>query len=153
MPRQKVHIPAYRLHKPSGQARLIIDGRRVYLGRDGSPESREKYARLVAELASPGNGTDTAPAAGSWLTPPSINELNLGYWKVAKSYYVKDGEPTKELARMRKALRPLHQLYGTTPAREFGPKALKAVRQHMIDAGLSWGVVNHRVSRIKRAIK
>ncbi len=54
---------------------------------------------------------------------------------------------------MREALLPLRQLYGSTPAREFGPKSLIAVRQHMIDAELSRGVVNHRISRIKRAIK
>jgi hypothetical protein len=48
MPKRNGHVPAYRLHKPSGQARVIIDGKHVYLGEYGSPESREKYARLLA---------------------------------------------------------------------------------------------------------
>ncbi len=48
MPKRNGHVPAYRLHKPSGQARVIIDGKHVYLGGYGSPESREKYARLLA---------------------------------------------------------------------------------------------------------
>ena len=52
MPRRTGHVPSYRLHKPSGQARVIINGRHVYLGPYGSEESREKYARLVAELPS-----------------------------------------------------------------------------------------------------
>lgn len=54
---------------------------------------------------------------------------------------------------MREAIRPLRQLYGNTKASEFGPKALKAVRQYMIDEGLCRGVVNRRVGRIKRVFK
>ena len=45
MPRKSV--PSYRLHKPSGQARTIIGGRHVYLGKYNSPESRQRYARLI----------------------------------------------------------------------------------------------------------
>ena len=55
MPRRNGHVPTYRLHKPSGQARVIINGEHIYLGQVRLPESREKYARLIAELAI-GNG-------------------------------------------------------------------------------------------------
>jgi len=51
MPRKSV--PSYRLHKPSGQARTIIDGRHIYLGKFNSPESRRKYVRLLAEMSDP----------------------------------------------------------------------------------------------------
>lgn len=44
-------IPTYKLHRPSGQARVIIDGRHIYLGKFGSDKSRERYARLISELA------------------------------------------------------------------------------------------------------
>ena len=47
MPRQSV--PSYRLHKPSGQARTIIHGRHIYLGKYNSPESRKKYADSVVK--------------------------------------------------------------------------------------------------------
>ena len=40
-------IPAYSHHKPSGQARVIIDGRSVYLGRYDSSESKAEYERVV----------------------------------------------------------------------------------------------------------
>ena len=49
MPRKSV--PSYRLHKPSGQARTIIDGRHVYLGKYNSSESRQRYALLLAEMS------------------------------------------------------------------------------------------------------
>lgn len=51
MPQPKA-VPAYKLHKATGQARVIIDGRHRYLGPFGSPESFERYARLVAERKS-----------------------------------------------------------------------------------------------------
>ena len=40
MPRRSPHVPAYRLHKPSGQARVIIDGEHVYLGVYGTQKAR-----------------------------------------------------------------------------------------------------------------
>jgi hypothetical protein len=39
MPRRK-GIPAYSLHKPSGQARVRIEGRDHYLGPYDSPEPK-----------------------------------------------------------------------------------------------------------------
>jgi integrase len=64
-----------------------------------------------------------------------------------------DGNPTSELADYKLSLRPLRHSYGHTPAREFGPLALKAARQAMVDDGLSRGVVNQRVGRIRRMFK
>jgi hypothetical protein len=62
MPSQCAHVPpAYRLHKSSGRARLIVAGQHIYLGPYGSPESREKYARLIAQLA---------------VSPPQVPQLN-----------------------------------------------------------------------------
>lgn len=55
---------------------------------------------------------------------------------------------------MEHAARPLLKLYGSTLVREFGPLALKAVRQHMIEVeDLCRQVTNSRVNRIKRIIK
>jgi integrase len=62
-----------------------------------------------------------------------VAELVLAYYKHAEGYYVKDGRPTSELNTLRQALRFVRRLYGATPAHEFGPLALKAVRQAMID--------------------
>ena len=54
---------------------------------------------------------------------------------------------------MKLALRPVLSLYGSEKASKFGPLALKAVRQYMVDADLSRGVVNHRINRIRRFFK
>ena len=50
MLRQK-KVPSYGLHKPSGQARIVVDGQSIYLGKHGSTESYEQYARWVNKLA------------------------------------------------------------------------------------------------------
>ena len=145
--------PKYRHYKPKNLGVVRIDGKYHYLGRCNSPESWGLCHRLVAEWLSNGLEPEAPCSPGQSETTISINELVLAYWRFSEGYYVKDGEPTKELSCMREALRPLAKLYGRTPAAEFGPKALKAVRQHMIDADLSRGVINSRMSRIKRMFK
>ena len=147
------HVPAYRRHKSSGQARVIINQEHIYLGKYGSAESREKYARLISELNANGSVAASSAIGGASCPQLLINALILAYWQFSNSYYVKDGKPTDTLAEIRGALRPLRQLYGATLACEFGPQKLKAVRQLLIDTGLSRGVINKRVGQIKRAFK
>ena len=149
-----IRIPKYRLHKGSGQALVQINGDRIYLGKYDSEESKEEYQRLIAEWLSNGRQRVSPPTADPQAKAAlSIKELILAYWRFAESYYSKEGKPTKELICMREAIRPLRRLYGHAKASEFGPKSLKAVRQHMVNQGLSRGVVNRRVGRIKRAFK
>ena len=51
MPPKLRKPPAYRLHKPTGQAVVRIDGRDFYLGKHGTDASHEAYRRLIAEWA------------------------------------------------------------------------------------------------------
>ena len=152
-------VPSYRLHKPSGQARVIINRKHHYLGRYGTPESLEKYHRLVAEhIRAP---ADSAPAAlaAALESTLSIDELILGYWQFAESYHVKNGKRSDRWYHIRLALRPLRKLYGGTPAHEFGPRRLKTVREEMIANGLDDGqglnrkYINDHVGIIKRMFR
>ena len=80
-----------------------------------------------------------------------IETITLLYREFAAGYYVKNDKPTKEFVEMGLALRPVRLLFGNTPAVEFGPLRLKAVREHMIDVmDLSRGVINNRVKRFFR---
>jgi hypothetical protein len=80
--------------------------------------------------------------------------LIAAYWRHAQGYYVlQDGKPSGELANIKVAMRHLKDLYGDTPAAEFGPLALKAVRTTMIAAGLSRGTVNRYVNHVRRAFR
>lgn len=146
-----LRTPSYRLHKPTNQAVVTLDGRDFYLGRHDSPESRAEYDRLIAEWLTNGRRLPVAtPGPGSDL---SVNEMLLAYLGFADSYYAKNGRPTKEPEDIRYAIRPVRQLYGHTLARDFGPLALKAVRKAFIDAGLCRNEVNKRVGKVVRAFK
>ena len=154
MPKRTPHVPTYRLHKPSGQARVIIDREHIYLGKFGSPESRQKYDRLIAEwLTSKRIPTSRArQPSGSPITI-TINELLVAFWKDAEQRYVKNGTPTSELRSFRTALRPVCQLYGRELVTDFGPLALVACRQQLVDAGICRTRINQHVTRIRRVFK
>ena len=147
-------IPSYRLHKPTGLAVVRLNGRDFYLGKHGTAKGKAEYERLIAEWLThhrqlPAERSSSPSRKG----PISISELILAYWRHAEAYYVKDGRPTSTLHGIKSSIRPLHELYGHTPASAFGPVALKTTRQAIIDQGLSHGVVNKFVGIIKRMFR
>jgi integrase len=156
MPARVPQAQKYRHYKPKDLAVVRIDGKDIYLGKYGSPESRERYGRLIAEWFATGRvePTKPLPMAQQPPAPLTIAELILAYWKHAETYYrTREGKPTQEQDNLRVALRPLRKLYGRTPARDFGPLALQAVRQDMIRSGLCRTTINARANRIRRVFK
>jgi integrase len=143
--------PQLPLHKQSGQAIVTVnlDGTRedFLLGRYDSPESKAEYRRLLADLE----------AGKVWADAPrdlTVNELSLRYWDHAEVYYRDpDGNPTSELTDLRYAIRAFRESFGDTPAREFGPRALKRVRDRMIAKGWARPTVNKHCGRVKRVIR
>jgi integrase len=151
MPRLTHRTPKYAFHRPTGQARVRLDGRDHYLGRYGTPESKAEYDRVISEWLASGR---RIPVSATGLPGDlSIAELIADYWKHCEGYYVKDGRPTSEADNIRRALRPLLSRYGHTRAAEFGPLALKTVRQEWVEAGLVRGAINKQVGRVLRAFK
>jgi integrase len=152
MPR-KYPQPAYRRHKARNAAVVTLNGKNHYLGPWQSPESHERYARLIAEWKR-NNGDLSGPKPATPAdTPLTVGELVLAYFRFAKRHYTKNGKPTSEVGCLRHALRPVRKLYGTTPAAEFGPRALKSVRQALVDAGRARKSLNKDVLRIKRVFR
>ena len=143
-----VRTASYRLHKPTGQAVVTIDGRDFYLGKHGSVASHAEYDRLIAEWLANGRRLPSSSDGGG--TDLTVSELLLAFLRFADGYYRKGGEPTGEADNIRYAVRPLRRLYGHTPAAKFGPLALKAVRQDMIDSGLCRFEVNRRTRYVVR---
>jgi integrase len=142
--------PKYRRQRSGGGDRAFVEleGRRAYLGKYGTEESRQAYHRLIAEWMASGGA---APAGQAEIT---ICEVLALYWAHAESYYRHpDGSPTSTLDVIRMALRPVRELYGTIKAADFGPRGLKAVRERMIAAGWSRGVVNQMVRHVRSVFK
>jgi len=84
---------------------------------------------------------------------PSVGELILVFLKHAKRHYVKNGKPTSEYGILESTVRPLNELYGMIPAKDFGPLSLKAVREKFIEFGWVRSSVNAGVNRIRRVFK
>jgi integrase len=138
--------PKYRLHKASGQAVVVFNGKATYLGRYGSTESKAEYDRLIAEWKANGR---QRPAGSDY----TIVELIRDYLAYADGYYIKNGKPTSEPKNIELATRPLRDLHGHTPARTFGPLGLQAVRDEFIKAGMCRSTVNARTQRITRMFR
>jgi integrase len=137
--------PEYQLHKGTGQARVWINGKDHYLGPYNSPASYARYEELISEwFAKSGN-------AGS--ADLLVEDLALRYQAFADRHYRKDGEPTSEAYNIRLALRYVVEAYGEGMARDFGPRALKTVRQKMIEAGCVRTSINRMIGRIRRMFR
>jgi integrase len=151
---RRSNVPSYRLHKQSGQAvvtlRDALTGARrdVLLGKFSSPVSRAEYVRVVGEWEASGRRLSAASSAHA--VDLSVSEVILAFLNYAEGHYSAEG---REAVQFKLSLRPLREMYGSTTAKAFGPKALKAVRQVMADGGLCRNVVNRRVARIKTLFK
>jgi hypothetical protein len=104
-----------------------IKGKRHYLGVWGTPKSKERYARFVAELAA--NPVPTPPPAHSDDESITIVELCAAFHDFAIGYYRKNGEPTRRVDIIDRVIGIVRDLYGLTVSytlaclRECGDKA------------------------------
>lgn len=150
--RAETGVPAYRIHRAKGLGYVRLNKRMVYLGAANSPESFERYRRILGEWLATGR----APRRGS-SDPPSkltVSEVVDEYLEWARQYYLDaDGSPSQGLAPVEAAAKTLKTLYGPTPAAEFGPIAFKAVRHAMIGQGLCRNVINQRATCVKRIFR
>lgn len=159
MPR-KPGVPAYRKRTINGREIAVVTltdhrnrtRREHRLGAYGSPESREKYARLIV-----------AWQAAAHRLPPRLDQgagYTLTVAQLAWSFlqHMEDRYSPRELDSYRQTIRVLRQLYGETPAADFGPMALRTVREAMIRGDdkadpprPAWSrqTVNRRIHRVR----
>lgn len=158
MPRPKTLLPTYSKHS-SGQARVLISGKYHYLGKYGTPESKIEYARLIALIQS---GQEIPPKRAAKPSELTVADVVAKYlMELQASYHYKSGgvvvtNPPKlpsQVSVMRSACAPLVELYAETPAPDFGPLALMAVRQLMIRRDWARTTINNQISRIKQIWK
>jgi integrase len=127
---------------------VTLSGRDFYLGPHGTQASKREYDRLIGEWLA--NGRHPLHISVADL---SVDELCARYLKYSRSRYVKNGRLTGEWCAIRSALRYARKLYLRQPAAEFGPLALKAVRNSMIAADLAATSINQHVGRIRRMFR
>ena len=133
MPRRTKSVPRYRKHSHSSQAVVALDGHDLYLGPHGSKTSLREHHRLIAKWPAGGRRLQHDEADET----RTVSEVATPYWKHTQRYDRKNGKPTSEVDEIRLALRPVRRLYGRNSAAAFGPRALKAARQTMVDVPAS----------------
>jgi len=145
--------PKYRHFKPKNLGVVRLDGHDFYLGKFDSPESWQKYYRLLAERRANGSARQTPPTPDSKTGFIGISVVVEAYLSFATKYYAKNDPAGNEVRCIEYAIQPLCDLYGTTDANQFGPKSLRIVREHMIGLGWSRKLVNSRINLVKRCFK
>jgi hypothetical protein len=164
--RPKGSVPSLSHHKPSGRARVRLNGRDHWLGKWGSAEASLAYDRLITELlasrrlspasaqpaepvsqvviepASPGITVASAgtpvDACGHLPTEPTVAEVVMLYLEHCDTYYrTPAGERTSTYGNALQAARALRP-FDDTLASKFGPRKLGMIRDsRMVTVG-SW---------------
>lgn len=136
--------PKYALHKGTGQARVRINGKDIYLGLYGSPESWTRYNEEVYKWQRQLEET---------VSELTIRQLTRLYLQFAKQHYRKNGKATSKVAVIKTALRTLNRHYRDLAANEFSPKRFKKIRETMIEADLARTTINDYMAVIRRMVR
>jgi integrase len=142
MPKIKYQPPKYCKVKVRKKlyAAVYRNGKTIYLGAYGSPESKIAYTRFVAELKA-----DTAPYLPENKASVTVQALVLSFLD-----HVKGTITSQSYGHHRSAIRALLQLYGDdTHANNFTPSCLKLFRQELINSKrLCRTMVNNHTRRV-----
>lgn len=154
---RRATVPAYRLHKPSGQAYVRVPGsggKLLYLGLFNSQGSRTRYAEVLAAWAAGKATPRPAVAFSPGSRSYTIGRLALEYSRHLETYFgATFGKPSKQAAKERSALVRLVKLFETVEVEEFGPKRLIEYQEALAAEGLSRTTVSHSVGIVRRAVK
>lgn len=132
----------------SGQARIRLGKKTIYLGKWGSPESIQKFHALLAEHL----GQPDEPAAPDPYST-TIATLLAKHHDWAVKRFVKNGVPTREADSRKSALRPVFQFYGDCLTKDFGPLAFQKCREWMFTQDWSRSTINQQMGRIRAVFK
>ena len=142
------------LRHSSGQARVVLDGATIYLGKFGTPEAHARYAEVVQRWQ---DGEQIVRAPRDSTNPPAttIAGVTLAYdeWIERVRLYQKEGQRTTQLGLIRKALKELNHFIGNVPARKFTSGLLIAHRDTLREnEGLSVQGINRKIGLIKQMV-
>lgn len=152
MTKRSERVPAYRLHKPSGQAVVTLNGQDHYLGRHDTQASRDAYNERIVTWLSHGRTLPLAEQRANVVCVADVCDAFLKWCQ--REYRDAKGNVGREVKNIRLALRPL--VFGDVaalPAAQFGAKALIQFRDGLIKAGLARKTINQRVGIVRRAFR
>jgi integrase len=129
--------PRMHQHRRSGQARVRVRGKDIYLGPWDSQEAKERYALLIARLVKEPN------------EPPKPGGLLVG--EAATLWLAQEGTRYQgvELDHYQRCVAMLVKHAGRVKCQDFSVSDLERVRQAMIARGWSAGLINRRICRTR----
>jgi integrase len=143
--KRKRQLPGYLLHKASGQARVVINGKDIWLGKHGTSESHDRYDEEISKVLEQTRLSETNI---------SISEVLAAFWAFAKKRYGNTGKGRYGAAvSWRPIIRLLRERHGDDRPRDFGPLALRALIEEMPSHGWNRRYANDHIGRIKRIFK
>ena len=98
-------VPAYRLHKPSGQAVVTLNGQDHYLGRHDTQASRDAYNERIVTWLSHGRTLPLAEQRANVVCVADVCDAFLKWCQ--REYRDEKGNVGREVKNIRLALRPL----------------------------------------------
>jgi integrase len=151
IPPRQAGVPSYRKHTINGHTYAVVTlgGKDHYLGHYGTPESITRYDEVVARWLAAGRMLpEEQPTAAL-----SVNEVLLKYVEHAARHYAARCNAAAIVAGIKRAVKPVRELFGTVAATGFGPKALQLVRATWVQARLHRKTVNERVAAVKACFR
>ena len=143
-------VPEYSIqlgHGRKDRAYVKLQSKKYYLGVYGTPESHEKYNRIVSEYLANGGAVYQAT---SDLT---VAELCCIFNDHAKVYYRRpDGTQTTQVDNYFLLGKLVSKQYGTLPVAQFSPLKLEAIRATMINKGWTRKSINSQISLVRTII-
>lgn len=118
MGRKRNAVPNRLIHKPSGQDRILWNGRSIYLGKHGTPEADANYRRIVRNIME--------------LGEPEIEPSQVTVKLLADRFLVHTTESfppgSKEPMAYERAMTLLRDALGNLPADQVTPSKFLAMR-------------------------
>lgn len=149
MGRPKKAMPEYRFHV-SGQAVVTLSGRTYYLGEHNSPESRARYLSLLQTYNENGLRMPDEVPTQQREAALTVECVTAEFREYAEKKYKSN---KSHLNRMLSLCNLLDDEYGNTPAAEFGPRKLSAIRDLFVASGNSRGYANCQTRNIAYIFK
>jgi len=117
-------IPKYALHRGTGQAKVRIEGKDIYLGKHGTEESRQRYDRIIDKWLRNGRTLGTTPKKQTTPTPVVVDEITVVELCARYLAYCKEpfGKPNG-IHRTKQMIRRVEKIGGS-----HGPFCLNRVR-------------------------
>jgi site-specific recombinase XerD len=139
-------VPSYptKAHK-RGSARVKWRGHTYYLGKHGTPESRERYREFLDKVVLPNlrGGPPVEPASDLLIA-----QLGVEWLRHCRDYYAVD-----EYTHHRIAFMICAKMFGRERCIDFGPLKLEKVRNSMVGRGWKRQHVNAAIHKLRHAFR